>query len=245
MESKSDITAPLSLRSGKYILNTKSDFGTASPQNITDLLIDSRSLLYPSTTLFFALQTKRDDGHRYIPGLYAAGVRAFVVSQDFDLRADFPEADFYFVDSPATALRATASAKRNRLHMPVVAITGSRGKTIVKEWLYRLLSPSLRVSRSPRSYNSSLGVPLSLWQTDPQAELALIEAGISQSGEMEALRQMIRPDIVILTDIDSTHDEGFASRTDKITEKLRLAAEAQTLIFPGDEPEIADTVTAE
>ena len=85
MESKSDITAPLSLRSGKYILNTKSDFGTASPQNITDLLIDSRSLLYPSTTLFFALQTKRDDGHRYIPGLYAAGVRAFVVSQDFDL----------------------------------------------------------------------------------------------------------------------------------------------------------------
>ncbi len=244
MESKSDITAPLSLRSGKYILNTKSDFGTASPQNITDLLIDSRSLLYPSTTLFFALQTKRDDGHRYIPGLYAAGVRAFVVSQDFDLRADFPEADFYFVDSPATALRAIASAKRNCLHMPVVAITGSRGKTIVKEWLYRLLSPSLRVSRSPRSYNSSLGVPLSLWQTDPQAELALIEAGISQSGEMEALRQMIRPDIVILTDIDSTHDEGFASRTDKITEKLRLAAEAQTLIFPGDEPEIADTVTA-
>ncbi len=88
MESKSDITAPLTLRSGKYILNTKSDFGTASPQNITDLLIDSRSLLYPSTTLFFALQTKRDDGHRYIPGLYAAGVRAFVVSQDFDLRAD-------------------------------------------------------------------------------------------------------------------------------------------------------------
>lgn len=227
MQQPIDIIHALTFPPDPYrTLNTTFDFGSSSPSTITDLLIDSRSLLNPPQSLFFALTTTRDDGHRYIAPLYAKGVRAFVVNRTFSKRDDFPHADFFFVDNPAMALRAIALHQRNNLAMPVVAITGSRGKTIVKEWLYQMFSSSRRVSRSPRSYNSSLGVPLSLCQIDPGAELALIEAGISQSGEMDALRHMIRPSIVVLTDIDSTHDDGFACRADKITEKLRLASEA-------------------
>lgn len=225
------------------IPGSRADLGTASTEGITELLIDSRSLLDPAHTIFFAIPTTRDDGHRYIPELYAQGVRSFVVTQDFSRRSEFPEADFYFVPDTAKALQTTAAAKREQFAIPVVAITGSRGKTIVKEWLYQMLSPSMRVSRSPRSYNSSLGVPLSLWQIEPEAQLALIEAGISQKGEMEPLQQMIRPDIVVLTDIDSTHDDGFSSRQDKIAEKLRLASQARTLVYPADDPAITAAVT--
>lgn len=244
MQQPIDIEEALTLPLEESKLHTRIDHGTASPRSITDLLIDSRSLLDPSQSLFFALTTTRDDGHRYIAPLYSQGVHAFVVSHQFAQRGNFPEADFYFVDDTAAALRAIASAKRQKLNIPVVAITGSRGKTIVKEWLYRLLSPTRRVSRSPRSYNSSLGVPLSLWQVEDQAELALIEAGISQQGEMDILSRMIRPDIVALTDIDATHDEGFQSRKEKIEEKLRLAATASTLVYPADDTDIAAAVAS-
>jgi alanine racemase len=207
--------------------------------SISELLFDSRSLLDAESTLFFALKTARNDGHHYIAQLYNSGVRAFVVGRDFADYNNFPDASFITVDSPAEALHQLATAHRKSFTIPVVAITGSRGKTMVKEWLYQLLSPSYRVARSPRSYNSSLGVPLSLWQISQQSEIALIEAGISQPGEMEVLQQMILPDIVVLTDIGQPHDEGFASRSEKIAEKLLLAREAKTLIYPANDADIA------
>jgi len=214
----------------------------AGNRKVSDIIFDSRSLLDPASTIFFALKTERDNGHRYIPGLYAKGVRTFVVGRQFNGHTEFPDAAFITVDSPAASLRTLAAEHRRKFNIPVIAITGSRGKTMVKEWLHQLLSPSMSVTRSPRSYNSSLGVPISLWQMDNATRLAIIEAGISQSGEMETLREMIAPQTVVLTDIGPAHDEGFPSRTDKIAEKLLLAREAETLVYPASDPAIAPAV---
>jgi len=210
--------------------------------HISELLIDSRSLLNAEQTLFFALKTERNDGHNYIAGLYDRGVRAFVVRHGFDGHDRFPEATFIAVDSPVRALQALAEHHRRQFGIPVIAITGSCGKTLVKEWLFRLLTPGHSVARSPRSYNSSLGVPLSLWQIDDNSQMALIEAGISQKGEMPTLERMIRPDITVLTNIGPAHDEGFASRGEKIAEKLILARHSRKLIYPGNDPEVAEAV---
>lgn len=217
--------------------------GTASSTHIvSDLLIDSRSLLDPGKTLFFAIKTARGDGHRYIADLYRQGVRVFVASNGFTGRNECPDADFIFVDDAAKALQTLAATHRRRFDIPVIAITGSRGKTMVKEWLYLLLSPEMPVARSPRSFNSSLGVPLSLWQLDYSSRLALIEAGISHEGEMDILRDMILPSIVVLTGINNDHDEGFPSRQAKIAEKLKLACRAKVLIYPAADEEISTAV---
>ena len=209
---------------------------------VAHLLIDSRSLTEPDTTMFFALRTHSGDGHLYIPALYAKGVRAFVVDNNFADAHLYPEATFLHADSPAATLAAIAAAHRARFNGLMIGITGSKGKTMVKEWLYRLFKPEVAVERSPRSYNSSLGVPLSLWQTAPDASVALIEAGISRPGEMALLESIIRPDIVVLTDISEPHDEGFTSRQEKIAEKLLLARNAATLVYPADDPEIEQAV---
>lgn len=206
------------------------------------LLTDSRSLIDPEHSLFFALRTSRADGHSYIGELYDRGVRAFVVDTDRRFDERFPEADFITVETVASALMAVAVANRRANTMPVIAITGSRGKTLVKEWLYLLLRDDYRVARSPRSYNSSIGVPLSLWQLSSEANLAIIEAGISAEGEMRVLEHMISPDIVALTSISSDHSEGFASPRSKIEEKLSLAAHASTLIYPGDDGAVVQAI---
>lgn len=149
-----------------------------STNRISSLLTDSRSLCFPENTLFFALKTTRRDGHEFIPNLYQRGVRCFVVSEM--PVGDFPEACFLLVDNTLRALQMLARRHRERFHIPVVGIAGSNGKTTVKEWLYQMLSPNRSVVRTPRSYNSQIGVPLSVWGMWEGAQLALFEAAISQ-----------------------------------------------------------------
>ena len=160
-----------------------------SEANIGWLLTDSRSLCFPEETLFFALRSERNDGHRYIADLYRRGVRNFVVEHvPADAATAYADANFLKVVSPLAALQRLAERHRDEFDTPVVGITGSNGKTMVKEWLYQLLSPQMAVTRSPRSYNSQIGVPLSVWLMGERTEVGIFEAGISQPGEMQALR---------------------------------------------------------
>lgn len=198
--------------------------------SIGSLLYDSRKIADKEHGLFFALEGRRD-GHTYIHDAYAKGVRNFVVADDRINPAVFPDANFIVVASPLAAMQQLAAFHRSQFSYPVIAITGSNGKTIVKEWLFQLLAPEYRIIRSPKSYNSQLGVALSLWEMDDAYNLAIIEAGISQVGEMEALQQMIQPTIAVLTNIGRAHDIGFPSEQAKIAEKLRLLATAAQVIY--------------
>ncbi|HND88895.1 MAG TPA: alanine racemase, partial [Saprospiraceae bacterium] len=201
--------------------------------HIEQLLLDSRSITAPPVSLFFALVGQRHDGHRYLTDAYRAGVRHFVVSRSVPL-ADLPEANVLRVPDTLLALHALVAAHRARFHLPVVGITGSNGKTVVKEWLHQLLAPDFHIVRSPKSYNSQTGVPLSVWALQEQHTLALFEAGISQPGEMERLARIIQPSIGIFTTIGPAHREGFASKSDKVKEKMRLFDTAHTLIYCAD-----------
>ena len=202
---------------------------------ISTLLTDSRSLSAPEKTLFFALHTREGDGHNFVDQLYERGVRNFVVERE-DIAAGKPDANFIVVRSPLAALQQIAAYHRGRFDMPVIAITGSKGKTIVKEWLYALLKDDYKVVRSPRSYNSQIGVPLSVWEMSDKHNLAIIEAGISTYGEMEKLEKMIRPTMVIVTNIGTEHDEGFESYGEKIAQKVKLAVGATTVLAPDNNP---------
>lgn len=201
--------------------------------SVAHLLIDSRKLLFPPTTLFFALVTASRDGHQFIGKLYQQGVRHFVVSEKQD-PASFPEADFLLVDDTLKALQLLAARHRSKFSIPVIGITGSNGKTTVKEWLHQLLEPNQQVIRSPRSYNSQIGVPLSVWLMEPQHELAIFEAGISRCGEMTALEEIIRPTIGIFTNLGTAHNEGFSSMEEKLQEKWKLFAHADLVIYKRD-----------
>ena len=203
--------------------------------DISWLLTDSRSLCFPEETLFFALKTQRNDGHRYIDDLYRRGVRHFVVEQvpeHYDSR--FPEANFLRVPHTLAALQRLAERHRDEFDVPVVGITGSNGKTMVKEWLYQLLLPSQKIVRSPRSYNSQIGVPLSVWLLNEQTEIGIFEAGISQPGEMLALRDIIQPTIGVLTCLGSAHQENFRSMEEKCMEKLELMHDTQAMVYCSD-----------
>lgn len=207
------------------------------------LLTDSRSLLRPSETIFFALRTPSGDGHRFIRDLYEKGVRKFVVEELPAEPGDYPEAEFEVVESTSEALRRYGKEARDQFHGPVIAITGSRGKTTVKEWLYTLLRPDHQIARSPRSWNSQIGVPLSLWQIDSDKDnLAIIEAGISQPGEMDRLEEIIRPEIGIFTNIGGAHAAGFDSIEQKAREKARLFVNAGKVIFCADNQVIAKAI---
>ena len=223
---------------------------------ISWLLTDSRSLCFPEETLFFALRSGRNDGHNYIPELYRRGVRNFVVERGyFRLAADtastgaasgigavsgieadvFAGANFLEVVSPLEALQRLAERHRDEFDVPIVGITGSNGKTMVKEWLYQLLSPHKVVTRSPKSYNSQIGVPLSVWLLNEQSEVGLFEAGISQPGEMQALRDIIQPSIGILTSLGTAHQENFRSMDEKCQEKLSLFHDAKVVAYNSDD----------
>ena len=197
------------------------------------LLTDSRSLCFPEETLFFALRTKRNDGHRYMADLYRRGVRSFVVEQ----LPEQPQADANYLKVPSTlaALQRLAERHRDEFTIPIVGITGSNGKTMVKEWLYQLLLPSQRIVRSPRSYNSQIGVPLSVWLLNEQTEIGIFEAGISQPGEMMALHDIIQPTVGVLTCLTDAHQENFRSMEEKCMEKLELMRDTQALIYPSDD----------
>ena len=214
------------------------------PAAIDWLLTDSRSLSFPEDTLFFALATKRNDGARYIPELYVRGVRNFVLTEDafHELEAPQADANYLLVTQPLKALQKLAEHHRSRFQIPVIGITGSNGKTVVKEWLHQLLSPDRVTVRSPRSYNSQIGVPLSVWRMDERDELAILEAGISQPGEMKALEAIIKPTIGILTNIGGAHQENFFSLQDKCQEKLDLFKGCDVLIYNGDDEFISGCV---
>ena len=200
---------------------------------ISWLLTDSRSLCFPETTLFFALKTQRNDGHHYIEDLYRRGVRNFVV----DHLPEHPQADANYlkVPSPLAALQRLAERHRDEFNIPIVGITGSNGKTMVKEWLYQVLSPQFTVTRSPKSFNSQIGVPLSVWLLNEQTQIGLFEAGISQVGEMDALRDIIQPTIGVLTSLGAPHQENFRSLEEKCMEKLRLFQDAKVIIYNADD----------
>ena len=209
---------------------------------VTELLTDSRSLTYPQSSLFFALHTKNNDGHRYIYDLYTRGVRNFVVETLDDIPLDEMRANFLIVSDSLAALQSLATSHRRRFNIPVIGITGSRGKTTVKEWLYQLLRDDFDIVRSPRSYNSQIGVPLSLWDIDDNTSLAIIEAGISMTGEMKSLQAMIRPEIGVFTNLGSEHREGFYSAEEMAREKAQLFTNCDAIVYCADERLVADAV---
>lgn len=204
------------------------------------LLTDSRSLCYPESTLFFAIKTEVGNGHLYINDLYQRGVRAFVVSEEVE--GDFPDADFLVVQNTLFALQSLAAQHRSRFDIPVIGVTGSNGKTVVKEWLYQLLAPNFTVTRSPRSYNSQTGVPLSVWQLSENTEVGIFEAAISQPNEMVALERIIKPTIGIFTCLGGAHQENFSTFEQKCMEKLQLMKNAKVVIYPAGDSVIKDCI---
>lgn len=206
--------------------------------DIRHLLTDSRQLgNEPDATLFFALKTDKNDGAKYIPQLIERGVKAFVVEQssldqlaELAKLAQLTEVVFLVVEDSLAALQQLAAYKRSLYTGPVIGITGSNGKTVVKEWLYQLLKDDYRITRSPKSYNSQIGVPLSVWQLNEQTELAIFEAGISEMGEMARLQPIIRPTIGVITYIGTEHGENFPSLEAKRAEKMQLFADCSTII---------------
>jgi Alr-MurF fusion protein len=199
------------------------------PFTIDHLLLDSRRVHAPAASLFFALKGPRRDGHQFIAELYKKGVRNFVISEAIDTSI-YPEANFLPVKDTLHALQQLAAWHRKKFNLPVIGITGSNGKTIVKEWLYELLQDRFHIVRSPKSYNSQIGVPLSVWQLHGENTLGLFEAGISQPGEMTKLEKVIQPTIGILTNIGDAHSEGFSSKEEKLREKLELFEHCAVII---------------
>ncbi|MBD5317123.1 MAG: bifunctional UDP-N-acetylmuramoyl-tripeptide:D-alanyl-D-alanine ligase/alanine racemase [Bacteroides sp.] len=216
----------------------------AAEAKVSVLLTDSRSLVSAPDSIFFALRTPTGDGHRYLAELYARGVRHFVVESGA-APSPGPEAVVMEVADTSAALRKLAAAHRSRFaQVPVIAVTGSRGKTIVKEWLHLLLGADRRVTRSPRSFNSQIGVPLSVWQMDGDTQLAIFEAGVSRSAEMAPLEEILRPDVTIITNITDEHHEGFHSRAAKAAEKVSLARRSRAVVYCADMPEVDSAVSA-
>lgn len=210
---------------------------------VSELLTDSRSLSMPHDTLFFALHTPNDDGHNYIAGLYDRGVRNFVVEREYMSSLSLLSANFLVVDNTLDALQSLATFHRRRFRdIPVIGITGSRGKTTVKEWLYQLLKDDFHIVRSPRSYNSQIGVPLSLWDIDVNTTLAIIEAGISTKGEMANLQAMIRPTIGIITNLGAEHNEGFSSMAEKAAEKVKIVTSCECVVYSADDTLVRATI---
>jgi Alr-MurF fusion protein len=224
----------------------------AVPSEITTgaqyLLTDSRQLNFAARTLFFALRGEHHDGHKFLTYLYQRGVREFVVEKSGlspTMKAQlkkWSDATVWVVSNSLSALQQLTVRHRHQFALPVVGITGSNGKTTIKEWLQQLLTPSERVVASPKSYNSQIGVPLSVWNLNASHTIALFEAGLSRPHEMEYLQPIIDPTIGIFTNIGSAHDEGFRSRKQKIAEKLRLFTHAETLIYRKDYAEIDEEI---
>lgn len=210
--------------------------------NISFVLTDSRSLCFPEETVFFALKSERNDGHHFIPELYRRGVRNFVVQELPDKLSEFPQTNFLMVADSLTALQQLAECHRKEFHIPVIGITGSNGKTMVKEWLYQLLSQNMNVTRSPRSYNSQIGVPLSLWLLNEQSQLGVFEAGISKPKEMIRLQRIIQPTIGVMTSLGSAHQENFGSLEEKCKEKLLLFKNAEAIVYSMDDEIVSKCV---
>ena len=215
---------------------------TEHQNEIRFLLTDSRRLVFPQSAVFFALVTSKNDGHKYIGELIERGVACFVVSRLPEKESWLTQAAFILVSDTLTALQQLVAVHRSQFNIPVVGITGSNGKTIIKEWLSQLLAERFFVVKNPRSYNSQTGVPLSVWQMDHLHEMGIFEAGISQPGEMEKLEKIIRPEHGIFTNIGPAHDEGFPGRENKIHEKLKLFTNSRLLVYRCDNALLDETI---
>lgn len=211
-------------------------------QIITKILTDSRKVVSFENSLFFALVSKRNDGHKYIADLFQKGYRNFVISSYPDDFNDYPDASFIFVKDTLKALQLLSAYKRKQFNFPVIGITGSNGKTIVKEWLSQLLSDDFNLVKNPKSYNSQIGVPLSVWQINKEHNFGIFEAGISEPDEMSNLQAIIQPSIGIFTNIGHAHDENFIHTAQKISEKLKLFTKVDTLIYCIDYLEIKERI---
>ena len=209
--------------------------------NIEHLVIDSRKIIFPASSLFFALTGPRRDGHDYINEVYEKGLRNFVVSRSIDI-STWRDANFLLVSNVLGAMQKVAANRRNQFTFPVIGITGSNGKTIVKEWLNQLLETDYNIVRSPKSYNSQIGVPLSVWQMNDQHELGIFEAGVSLPGEMEQLEKIIQPTVGIFTNIGEAHSEGFQSLQHKAEEKAKLFEHSEAVVYCSDEEHIRKAV---
>lgn len=210
---------------------------------ISVILTDSRKLTAPEESIFFGIQTKRNSGVKYVEELYVKGVRNFVLPNNLDEEtlskfATLDEANFYYVKNTIRALQMLVAHHRNQFDIPVIGITGSNGKTIVKDWIVQLMHDEKTIVSSPKSYNSQIGVPLSVWQITEEHEIGIFEAGISEVGEMTNIQTVINPTIGIFTNIGQAHDENFLTRNQKIAEKLQLFTHCQTLIYSLDHKDI-------
>ncbi|MDE7460896.1 MAG: bifunctional UDP-N-acetylmuramoyl-tripeptide:D-alanyl-D-alanine ligase/alanine racemase [Paramuribaculum sp.] len=225
------------------IIKSRRPAGANPDMRLSILLTDSRSLTSAGESVFFAIRTRNNDGHRYMRPLYDMGVRCFVAETVPTDMAECDDAAILLVPDVTKALQLLGRHHRNRFTAPVIGITGSRGKTTVKEWLYQLLASDYDIVRSPRSYNSQIGVPLSVWEMDDSTTLGIFEAGISQPGEMTSLQPIIRPNIGIITNIGPEHADGFRSLREKCEEKVILMRDCDCIIYNGDDPVIADAVS--
>jgi Alr-MurF fusion protein len=224
------------LTSGEILRLTKD-------QRVISFLTDSRKVSALDGTLFFAITGKHHNGHEYIDDLYQKGIRQFVIEDEAAIKlTEFADANVLKVKSSLRALQCVVAEHRSHLKIPVIGITGSNGKTIIKEWLFQLLSPEYKIAKNPGSYNSQLGVPLSVWQLQNHHDLGIFEAGISKPGEMENLAEIIQPTIGIFTNAGSAHDEGFTSRAQKITEKLKLFSKTKILIYCTDHADVDNAI---
>jgi UDP-N-acetylmuramyl pentapeptide synthase len=199
--------------------------------NIGRIVLDSRKIQQGKEALFIAIKGERHDGHLFMKEVYNAGVRNFIVEQPVNVD-QFPEASIVLVNNATNALQQLAAFHRSQFNLPVIGITGSNGKTIVKEWLNVMLADEYNIVRSPKSYNSQIGVPLSVWNIESTHTLGIFEAGISMSGEMERLAKIIQPTVGIFTSIGTAHSENFLSRRQLIGEKLNLFAKSETILCP-------------
>ncbi len=216
----------------------------AEDRSIRSLIIDSRKTTTIPDTLFFAIAGERHDGHRYIRELYTKGVRQFIVEHGIENLEQLQGANVLQVESSVEALQSIAAFHRSQFSIPVIGITGSNGKTIIKEWLFQMLSKQLSVVKNPGSYNSQVGVPLSVWQIQPHHQIGIFEAGISRPNEMQKLAHVIKPTIGIFSTIGSAHDEGFTDREQKIQEKLKLFDLAEIVIYCKDHQPIDQAIAA-
>ncbi len=208
---------------------------------IEELIIDTRKISRPEVSLFIPLKTDRRDGHDYIGAAYERGVRNFIISGEVNTH-NYAGASFVKVTNTLVALQLIAAGYRKQFNIPVIGVTGSNGKTIVKEWLFQLLSPIYNTVRSPKSYNSQIGVPLSVWLIEQEHRLGIFEAGISQPGEMQSLERIIQPSLGVFTNVGEAHSEGFLNVRQKVNEKLILFRNAEQLVYCKDYPELNECI---
>jgi len=220
---------------------TNGELNGSADQMVHSVLTDSRKVNSIKNTMFIAISGANHNGHLYISELYSKGLRIFLIEEDVQ-SFEYSEASFIKVESSIHALQALASHHRRKFSFPQIAITGSNGKTIIKEWLFKLLHRNRNIIRSPKSYNSQLGVSLSILAMDKNHDLGIFEAGISKPGEMERLNEIILPDICIFSNLGSAHDSGFKNRTEKLVEKLKLTKHSKTLIAYAEDEKIANEI---